>query len=331
MEVSSPRDREVTILTLNVYFGAELAPVYGARDFPELVATVAKIWEHVLAGDIPARAKSLAHQIAAAAPDVVGLQEIARWSIGTPGAMSVRHDFLLLILEALEDEGHFYTPIAIAKNLDQAGPLDMNGNFVHIEDRDAVLLKVAPTHARIRPYNIHTKTFSTLYQPTSAMGSLSGKRSWIAVDASLGDKKFRLIATHIESLDDSTQAAQTKELITESANTASPIIMMGDFNSNAHQRPDVPDNTPTYPDLIAAGFQDAWAAVNPGDPGYTCCHAPDLRNVMTELNRRLDLVLTRGAITPLWAKLVAAEPSARAASGVWPTDHAGVAAKLRFD
>jgi endonuclease/exonuclease/phosphatase family metal-dependent hydrolase len=324
--------REVTVMTLNVYFGTDLGPLFGAKDPPELIEAVAKAWAEVLATDIPARAASIAHEIAACEPDLVGLQEVIQWSTGTAGAMSPNFDFLLLILEALRNEGCFYAPIAIRKDLDQAGPLDMSGNLVRLEDRHAILIRVEPVPTKMRPYNIQAETFSKLFGIASPiMGSLAIPRSWIAIDAMLGDKKFRLVETHIESLDEDVQLAQGRELVASLANIDSPIIVMGDFNSNGNQERGVPDNTATYPELIAAGFKDAWGAVNPGDLGNTCCHAPDLRNSALEHSRRLDLVLTRGAVTPVSARLVAAEPAARTASGVWPTDHAGLLVKLRFD
>src|SRR5580692_1826300 len=100
MEVSG--HREVTVLTLNVYFGTDLGPAFGAQDLTELIETLGKLWAEVQATDIPGRAASVARQIAASAPDLVGLQEIALWSMGTPGAMAPKYDFLLLILDALQ-------------------------------------------------------------------------------------------------------------------------------------------------------------------------------------------------------------------------------------
>jgi endonuclease/exonuclease/phosphatase family metal-dependent hydrolase len=321
---------ELTVMTLNVYFGVELDPVFAARDFPELIAAVTKIWTDVQSTDIPARAAVLAREIAAAAPDLLGLQEIALWSTGAPGALSPKCDFLLLILEALQKEGVFYTPIAIAKDLDATGPLDMSGNLLRFEDRHAVLLRVDPNPTAVRPYSIQTQTFSTLFEIASpVMGSLKVPRSWVTIDAMLGGKKFRFVETHIESMVEAVQAAQNQELMAAATDTALPIIVVGDFNSNANQDPAVPDNTPTYPALIAGGFQDSWT-VNPGDPGNTCCHDPNLRNVLARFNRRIDLILTRGAIEPIWAKLVGVGPEARTSSGVWPTDHAGVLARLRL-
>lgn len=331
MEDSTLGHRELTVMTLNAYFGTELDPLFAAKDLPELIEAVAKAWVEVQATDIPARAISIAHEIAAAKPDLVGLQEVAQWSTGTPGAMSSRFDFLLLILEALQKEGCFYTPIAIKKDTDQAGPLDMNGNFARFEDRHAVLIRVEPLPAQARPYDIQAEVFATLFQVASPLiGSVTIPRSWIAVDAMIGDKKFRFIETHVESMDEAVQVAQGRELIAALADTTLPIVMVGDFNSNAHQQPHIRDYTATYPEIVAAGFQDAWAAVNRDHLGNTCCHAADLRNPVAELNRRVDLVFTRGAITPISAKLVGAEPAARTPSGLWPTDHAGVLATLRF-
>ncbi len=332
MKDSASGHNDVTVMTMNVYFGVELDPLFVAKNLPELIDTVAGIWAHVQATDIPARATSIAREISATAPDLVGLQEIALWSLGTRGAMSPRFDFLLLILEALQKEGAFYTPIAIRRNLDHSEPLDMNGKILRLEDRDAVLLRVGPLPTQVRPYNIQAQDFKTLLETTSPMmGSVSVPHSWIAIDAMLGDRKFRFLETHLESMHEAVQLAQARELIATLADTALPIIILGDFNSNANQQPGFPANTPTYPELIAAGFQDTWAAVNQDDLGNTCCHTPDLRNRISELNRRLDLILTRGAITPISARLVGAVPDVRTPSGVWPSDHAAVLAKLRFE
>ncbi|HKN01148.1 MAG TPA: endonuclease/exonuclease/phosphatase family protein [Candidatus Binataceae bacterium] len=230
MKGSVSGHRDVTVMTMNVYFGVDLEPVFAARNLPELIETVAGVWAHVQATDISARATSIAREIAAADPDLVGLQELAEWSIGKPGAMSPRFDFLLLILEALQQEGAFYAPIAIRKDLDQTAPLDMNGTLLRFEDRHAVLLRIEPLPTQVRPYNIQSETFTRLLETASPlMGSLRVPRSWIS-----------------------------------------------------------------------------------------------------ELNRRLDLVLTRGAIAPISAKLVGADPDARTPSGVWPADHAAVLAKLHL-
>jgi endonuclease/exonuclease/phosphatase family metal-dependent hydrolase len=331
MQDSASNHRELTVMTLNVYFGTDLGPLFDARDLSELMASVLAAWSEVQATDIPARAAVIADEIVNAAPDIIGLQEIARWSTGTPGAMSPRFDFLLLILSALRRKGVSYVPIALKSDLDQAGPLNLQGEFVRLEDRHAVLLRIDSAAQRVWPYNIQAQTYSALFDIASpVMGSLQAPRSWITIDAMLEDQEFRFVETHLESLDHAVQLAQSQELIAALADDRSPIIMVGDFNSNGNQQAGVPDLTPAYPELVRAGFQDSWITANRGDYGNTCCHAPDLRNPLSELDRRLDLIMTRGPITPLSAKLVGADASGRTHAGLWLSDHAGVVAKLSF-
>ena len=322
---------DLTVMTLNVYFGGEFGAVFSANGLPEFIAAVGDLWGQVEASDIPARARSIAHEVASAAPDLVALQEVVQWSTGAPGAMAIKYDFLRSILDALRTLGVFYTPIAITRDLDQMVPLDTEGNFLRFKDRDAVLMRVDSPPTAVRPYDIQVGTFSHLFQIKNPLsGSLPLPRGWIAVDSMLSKAKFRFVTSHVESIDQAVQLVQANELIAELANTAIPVIIAGDFNSNANRQPQIEDYTETYPALIEAGFTDAWAAVNPRDPGNTCCHAADLRNPLLSLDRRLDLILTRGALTCISAKLVAADPAARTSSGIWPTDHAGVVATLRF-
>jgi len=316
-------------MTYNVYFGTDLKPVYAARSLSELIEANQSGWAEVQASNIPERAARIAHEIATAKPDLIGLQEIAQYSTGRLGAMSVRYDFLESILQSLRNEGSFYVPIAIRTDLNHTVPLDTAGNLVQLADRHAVLMKIDSEFGRVQPYNTQAETFSNLLQVSNpVVGSMSAPRSWIAVDTIVGGSKFRLIETHVESLDEPVQLAQARELVAGPANTSLPVILVGDFNSNANRQPSVPDYTSTYPELIAAGFHDVWAIANPGDPGNTCCHARGLLNSTWELNRRIDLFLTRGPIMPISAELVGNNPAFRLTSGRWPSDHVGVLAKL---
>jgi hypothetical protein len=330
MAASGSTTNELSVMTLNVYFGCEFEHLFEATELPQIVDSVARMWSDVQASDIPARARSLAREIAAVKPDLVTLSEIAQWSAGSPGAMDVKFDYLGLLLDALRSEGSFYTPIAILKDLDQVGPLDTNGNFLRFEDRDAVLLRVDPRNP-VRPYDIRSGTFSRLFTFQNPFtGTLSVPRGWITVDAMIGDAKLHYVASHVESIDFDIQLAQVRELIGGPLVSGLPTILAGDFNSNANQDPAIKDYSPSYPELINAGFVDSWSTVNPGDLGNTCCQAADLRNPASSLDRRLDLILTRGALTPIDARVVAENPQVRTPSGVWPTDHAGVVARFRI-
>ncbi|HUN59519.1 MAG TPA: endonuclease/exonuclease/phosphatase family protein, partial [Candidatus Binataceae bacterium] len=276
----------------------------------------------------------IAEVIAAEAPDLVALQEAAQWLAVRASAMTLRYDFLLSILRAIHALGAFYVPIAISRNLDRTAPIDIGGTQVRIVDRDAVLLKISDPVSWVRPFNIQSESFATLMPITSpAMGTMTVPRSWIAIDALIDKREFRFVNTHLESYDARVQMAQAAELIAGACDTNLPVIIAGDFNSNANQQPgDARENDKkaAYSHLVASGLQDVWASMNPGDPGDTCCQRADLMNDASALFERIDLVLTRGGVTPIGAKLAADQPDVRTASGRWPSDHAGIVAKLRI-
>jgi hypothetical protein len=115
---------------------------------------------------------------------------------------------------------------------------------------------------------------------------------------------------------------QAQELLDGPATTDLPTILSGDFNSAP--------TDPAYTRVVAAGFTDEWTVANPGDPGLTAWQGPpdSIVNPVSHLYARVDYVLTRGPFTPIDLHLVGADPSARTASGLWPSDHAGLVAQL---
>jgi endonuclease/exonuclease/phosphatase family metal-dependent hydrolase len=324
----------LTLMTQNLYLGAELAPIFLAKSEARMTAAAALAWEQVQASEIEERAGRIAEVIVAEAADLVALQEAAQWLLGSPSAMTVKYDFLSSILQALQASDLFYVPIAISRNLDRTAPIDMAGTRVRVVDRDAVLLKIGATSAQVRPFNIQSESFATLMPITSpVMGAMAVPRGWISIDAKIDECKFRLVNTHLESYDARVQMAQAAELVAGPGNTGLPLIAVGDFNSNANQKADdesANTSISAYGHLIGSGLQDVWASANPEDPGNTCCHHADLMNDASALSERIDLVLTRGGVTPVEVKLVADQPGVRTAAGRWPSDHAGVVAKLRI-
>lgn len=75
---------------------------------------------------------------------------------------------------------------------------------------------------------------------------------------------------------------------------------------------------------------DAWNVARPGEDGFTCCQAEDLLNPLSLANERIDLVLFRGAFGVMAADILGEDPGDRTESGLWPSDHAGVSARLRL-
>jgi endonuclease/exonuclease/phosphatase family metal-dependent hydrolase len=101
------------------------------------------------------------------------------------------------------------------------------------------------------------------------------------------------------------------------------VVLVGDLNSTT--------SATSYAALTANGFVDVWGTLHPGANGFTCCEAlPSIDNSIPSLSDRIDYVLTRGPFEAEGIELLGALSSSRTASGLWPSDHAGLVAKLRL-
>ena len=114
--------RGVTVMTRNLYLGAELTPVMEAGGFGELQAAVSEVWDGVQATDFTARVVGIADEIEAAKPDLIGLQEAALWRIESPGngpanpATEVVYDFVEILLDELDSRKLRYE-VAVSQEL----------------------------------------------------------------------------------------------------------------------------------------------------------------------------------------------------------------------
>ncbi|WP_222182712.1 endonuclease/exonuclease/phosphatase family protein [Geminicoccus harenae] len=177
------------------------------------------------------------------------------------------------------------------------------------------------------------------------LGRIGFRRGFVGVDTVILGRSYRFVNTHLEvaTLGDgpagsaAVQSAQAAELLgalnTAPRAQAGPTIVVGDFNSGpADQRP-APIVSP-YRRFTAAGFLDSWAAGFPQARGFTCCQAADLRNPSSILSERIDQIFVSRPALVRAVRLDGNQPAARTApvNGVrlWPSDHAGVAAWLRF-
>lgn len=317
----------ITVMTRNLYIGTDLSRIFLQPSVAELMNAVGEGYNNVLASNYAERADAVAAEIARARPDVVGLQEVILLRTQTPSdgqatpAADVQLDYLRLLLDALAARGLRYGIAASTPTGDDELPSSL-GFDVRVTNRDVLLARRGRGAPRItRPRGAQYRTTFTL---GTRLGPLSIERGWVSVDAVVGGRTVRVISTHLEAFAPTIQAEQGQELARRQASTQLPVIMVGDFNSRADGT-----GTRTYGELRAAGFADAWARLHPGDPGYTCCHASDLRSERA-FHERIDLVLYRGRLRPLAVTIVGEEPQDRTPSGLWPSDHAGVVGKLRL-
>ena len=324
------------VLTRNLYFGADLQPIFQAVSFPDLLTKVAQAFAMVQSTDFPERARALADEIADADPHVVGLQEVTIWRRGTPvnvadwapgiPAETVEYDFLAILLAELAARGKAYAVVAKVQNVDAQAPGFTAAGLaqdIRITDHDVILARTdLPKHV----FEVGAAASGNF--TAKVTGSLLGlpvdvKSGWTNVDVSLHGRRVRIVETHLEPFDLAIQERQRVELVGGPLATAAPTVLMGDLNSPA-------DRGSTYQEMLAEGFEDAWSATRRNDAGFTWGHAADLRNPEPTLTERIDFVLTRGGLTASSANRVGHELEDRTPSGLWPSDHAGVWAVLHL-
>jgi endonuclease/exonuclease/phosphatase family metal-dependent hydrolase len=336
-------------MTRNLYVGADLAAAEAAflsGDPGTIIAAVSELWAKIKFTDFPARAEGIASEIAAAKPDLVGLQEAELWRSQTPAdfimgnAHHVEYDFVGLLLQALEARGLHYAVVSEEKGFDVELPgflseeaaLEGVLSDIRLTEHEVILARKDPG---LTLFNSRDGHFATnLEFPVSPDFTFVLLRGWASVDAKVRGKSFRFVTTHLEADSEEVRDAQALEILAGPANTSLPVILVADANSNANG-----DATSTaYNSLVGGGFTDAWFQAHPGEFVSTRCADELLLSpvfpVPTDDEGRIDLVLYRAAgdFNTLGVNLLGNDPATdrifNGVSLIWPSDHAGVAAKL---
>jgi endonuclease/exonuclease/phosphatase family metal-dependent hydrolase len=336
--------RELTVMTQNLYLGSSLGPALAAETAPEFVAAVAQIFATVQYTNFPARAQAVANEIQEKDPDLIGLQEVTKWTTEglepPPG-----YDFLAILEAALAERGLHYTAASISNNA-KIGPAPLVGGScsplpeppfatcaVTLEDRDVILVN-DDTHG-LTWSNPQSGLYATQQSVESPVGPLSFDRGWASIDARLKHWPFHFVNTHLETEESPlVQEAQAAEFLAGPARGRTTIAT-GDFNSAADG-----STTGSYALLTAPGkYRDAWDESQLG-PGSSCCQESDLipalapgqlNNPASTLKTRIDLILSRASARSNGheAELIGDTPF-QAEAPYWPSDHAGVVANLHL-
>lgn len=332
--------RGITVMTRNLYLGADIfAVVQGdPRGIP---LRVTQAWQHIQMMNFPERAGRIAEEVAATSPALIGLQEVPLYRIDPTGdaAFGGRHpatmvalDYLATLQGALAARGLCYNVAAsnLLTDVELPAVTSPAPTFIDIRytDRDVILARcdVPTSDARSGVYRDRL-TFN------AGGATIPALRGWASTLATVGGVTFRFADTHLET-DGSPaiQVAQATELLGILASETHPIVLACDCNSAADG-----SQTATYGLLTGpGGFGDAWMEAHPRDPGYTSS-LPDGYFTEPQLRTRIDLVLARygfgaspdaGIVGGVHADIVGETPAERTASGLWPSDHAGVVATL---
>jgi len=179
------------------------------------------------------------------------------------------------------------------------------------------------------------------------------QRGFVGVEATVGDKTYRFINTHLEVQEpDGTpgsgifQSAQSFELLRtlEAVSSSGTDIVVGDINSSSDDVGIPGFIIPPYAQFVDAGYTDAWDFRPGNQPGYTCCQGipeeeggepGNLLNQQSNLDERIDVIFSLDEPSRVKkARVLGAKVSDKtppAGLGLWPSDHGSVAAELQFD
>ena len=330
VSIRSAPAEELTVMTRNLYFGGSLDAALAAQSVADIPGVVSATWGSIQASNFPDRAVVLAAEIAADEPHLVGLQEVWMFRIQSPGdflagnpepATEVELDFLELLEAELAALGLDYRVVASVENTDIEVPT-ATGDDIRLTDREVILARsdVEVANGQGANYSLN------LELPIGGEEGLpvTFRRGWVSVDAVVGEQTLRFFSTHLERKAAAVvQEIQAGELLQIAGSSPHSVVLVGDLNSAADG-----SGTSSYGDIVGSGFADVWNMAHPGDDGFTCCHADDLQNASTDFNRRIDHIFTTSDMVVMEARIVGADPGGRTPSGLWPSDHAGMVARL---
>jgi hypothetical protein len=225
---------QLTVMTRNLYLGADLSPALNSTSIDGAVNADYQIEQQVHRTKFPSvRAALLAKEIQKAKPDVVGLQEAAWWrtgpydlsAIGNPKATQTDPqggDFLTDLLNRLNSGGkkgsastakkkpQLRYKIAVVKTeFDYELPVNQGTGGLgacstpgvchneRLTMRDAILVRKG-----VKISNASSGTFNPLLR-VKVGGALNVDvtRGWAAVDAKVNGKKVHVVDSHLEAFD----------------------------------------------------------------------------------------------------------------------------------
>ncbi len=351
------KDPSVTVMTRNVYLGADLGPAINADSLCGAIDAGGQIVNDVDASNFPERAKLLAAEIAKAKPDLLGLQEVALWHEQTPSdytateATNVRYDFLQLLQDELKARGANYKVAVVQDEFEQELPADTDGSDAtgsgllcgadmdgRLTMRDAILVRKG---SKVKAKSPDMGHFENRYSVVlGGLVPINVDRGWVSVEAKVkGSKKtrgasFKFVNAHLEAFGDpAIREAQAREMFASGGplRTKKQLIFLGDINSGGPK------------DHVGEGFTD------PGDSGaynaytqdfgltnlgtrQTCCYPDVFDDVIGEyrFDHTVDHIFAKPKVKQLKSKVTGNDPLVSGPGGVVASDHGGLWSKLKL-
>lgn len=350
-EAAKKRGTNVSVMTRNVFLGADLTPALGAPDAASFFAANGGVLREVTDTDFPRRARLLAREIRRKKPDLVGLQEVALWRTAEPSltpifagpsATDVRFDFLKQLLQRLNrgtgKNAVRYRRAHVQREFDFEAPADENGEpddgipgaenaeiNGRLTMRDVILMR---RKAGVEVRNPRGGHYENLLEVTVAeVVPVAVTRGWTALNARVrGGQRFRFVNTHLEAFDDRTEIPsirrlQAEEVLAGPAKARIPTVLLGDLNSDV-------------PGLVAGDEQAFEAVLDAGfkrrstrDPA-SCCVSDLFGSPPSEFDHVVDHIT--GKPKRRVRTLRSSVTGRSQVNGIYPSDHAGVFSRLRI-
>jgi endonuclease/exonuclease/phosphatase family metal-dependent hydrolase len=329
---SAHNNKSIKVMTQNMDAGTDLGFIFGLDD---LVLGAQLTYQEITTSSmIEKRVQRLAAEIAAAKPDLIGLQEVTTWAIGTisnegnPNINAVLYDQRALLLSALEALGEHYV-LVDTQYLTMAGaPLlyDLS-QFLFWQDSNVILKR-----SEVNTDNAQQDYFNNLFE----YGGITELLGWMSVDVNIQGTWVRFFTTHLASTNPAIpamaaiQVLQGIELVNILDLSLIPVALAGDFNSDASSLEIGPDLTSTAGNIEEAGYADVWKKLHLMDHGLTWPrYLEDILPIPTSQKlsspaERIDLIFVK-KLTPINIELTNRRNQPLA------SDHMGVMSTLRLD
>ncbi|MEP7020273.1 MAG: endonuclease/exonuclease/phosphatase family protein, partial [Pseudonocardiales bacterium] len=360
---ASPREHAALTLdvqTYNLDLGADLTPLFGASDISSLRAAATHVYGEVQASLPAERMRAAARIIARQHPDVVGLQEVATWSLApyqmvgpypvAVGPYVASYDFLALLLAELAARGQRYEVVSANTTFDSGTAIPVaipisDTTAARYQDRNVILVsKSIGRHAAVS--NPQQANYQAKFTVNLLGQSVSVGRGWASIDIAQQGRTFRFIDTHLEAfglppLKDQIRNPQATELAAVVTASPYPTLVVGDFNVRptmcaTWRQPVDPDdaNVVAYATLQAAGLSEVWPLLhprNPCSPASWTSGQSSLQGPLSTLTHRIDDVFLSAGWTALRTDVVGDSPRELSRPHrLWPSDHASTVATVRL-
>jgi len=317
--------------TYNAYIGTDVfAVLSGSSTLDQAIADIVAV-------NFPARAHAIVKALLKPSPDLIGFQEAWHIQINAP-QVQLDWNYKEILAGLLGNAG--YREVVSSDLTDIVIPLDPANPayYVRVTDHDVIFAR-----KRFKASEVETLLYDNTFKAPLAGQTIISKRGLVSAVFTIRGQDYRFINTHLETQElpavsatgdilGVAQNLQAEELVDYLGDETRPVILAGDFNAQ-------PQDLPVAV-IEGGGFADMWPLriFRRQDPGYTCCQAPDLLNVESILDQRIDHIFVRNVgadndynvVFPMTIETIGDRnvDKTRTDPRLWPSDHAGLKALL---